>query len=193
MGRITLPNMPESHLMFRRPYSVESEHFYDAEQMRQYARTAVKMNVQDEDISQQAAAWRKLWKRLNRLKPGLSNLGASGVECALAAIKQLVEDADKAKDQPAAKQEPKPFNLEAAKAGEPIVTLDGRKARFVAHVPEAKSANCVIAIPEGKETPLIYSEDGRRFSSGPMANLDLLMAPKPKRTVWVNLWNEPKQ
>ena len=31
----------------------------------------------------------------------------------------------------------KPFNLEAAKAGAPLVTRDGRPAKFIAHVAEA--------------------------------------------------------
>ena len=33
----------------------------------------------------------------------------------------------------------KPFDLEAAKAGAPIVTRDGRSAKFIAHVAEARN------------------------------------------------------
>ena len=83
---------------------------------------------------------------------------------------------------------PEHFDLARAMAGEPIVTRDGRKARFVAHVPEVKSAGSrVIILAEGDESVSFYWETGfydRREES----EFDLFMAPKPKRVVWVNVW-----
>lgn len=74
------------------------------------------------------------------------------------------------------KPSPIPFDLEAAKAGAPLVTRDGRKARFVAHVPEAKLYPYVVHV-EGDDMVTVMMDAASR----------LFMAPKPKRTVWVNL------
>ena len=78
----------------------------------------------------------------------------------------------------------KPFNLERAKAGDPIVTCDGRKAKFIAHVPEAKDTAKVVVLI----TSNVYSfrENGRVWSWED-DQMDLYMASK-KRTVWVNLY-----
>lgn len=83
--------------------------------------------------------------------------------------------------------EPRPFDLEAAKAGAPMVTRDGRKARFLAHVPEAVQSAQIIAMIEGSAVPCYFHENGKfinRFDD----RRDLFMAPKPKRTVWVNFY-----
>ena len=79
----------------------------------------------------------------------------------------------------------KPFNLEAAKAGAPLVTRDGQPAKFIAHVEEAHpSRRLLVLIGE-----YVYGtfEDGRRRVSGAESKFDLFMAPS-KRTVWVNLY-----
>lgn len=78
----------------------------------------------------------------------------------------------------------KPFDLEAAKRGEPIITRDGRAAKFIAHVPEAAEGSRVLVlinsgIPHHHENGSYFQEFGH-----PM---DLFMAPK-RRTVWVNLY-----
>lgn len=46
----------------------------------------------------------------------------------------------------------KPFNLEAAKRGEPIQTRDGRKAAFIGVIPPEfrRTIRPVIAISEGE-------------------------------------------
>lgn len=89
---------------------------------------------------------------------------------------------------PASKpSDPEPFDLARAMAGEPIVTRDGRKARFVAHVPEAE-VHKVIAFVEGQGISISFCETGHTYSQNHEHGLDLLMAPKPKRTVWVNVW-----
>lgn len=90
--------------------------------------------------------------------------------------------ARQAKPKPA---EPRPFDLEAAKRGAPLVTRDGRKARFVAHVPEAIDEARVVAFIEGGSNVVSYYESGKY--DGLHRGADLFMAPKPKRTVWVNI------
>jgi len=78
----------------------------------------------------------------------------------------------------------KPFDLEAAKRGEPIVTRDGCKAKFIAHVPEAESLFKLAVLIDGEI--FIFAEAGNYWSDKKDSTLDLFMAPK-KRTVWVNL------
>ena len=80
----------------------------------------------------------------------------------------------------------KPFDLEAAKAGAPIVTRDGRPAKFIAHVAEAHPSQRLLLLIDG----VVHT----KFENGKHANRpahvspnDLLMAPV-KRTVWVNLY-----
>lgn len=82
--------------------------------------------------------------------------------------------------------DPEPFDLARAMAGEPIVTRDGRKARFVGYVPEFSPERQIAVAIDGASGFNEYYKDGRYFSgAGPN---DLFMAPKPKRTVWVNVW-----
>lgn len=89
---------------------------------------------------------------------------------------------------PASKpSDPEPFDLARAMSGEPIVTRDGRKARFVAYVPEATVYKLVVFV-DGEAVPSFIKESGRRGGEGEDRIYDLFMAPKPKRTVWVNVW-----
>lgn len=85
----------------------------------------------------------------------------------------------------------KPFDLEAAKRGDPIITRDGREVKFIAYVPEAKKSDQVIVWDHRDIT--CHYDDGR-FSRYDTSDRDLYMAPK-KRTVWVNFYpsvdNEP--
>ncbi len=78
----------------------------------------------------------------------------------------------------------KPFDLEAAKRGEPIVCRDGTPAKFIAYVPEACPA-CRVVVLVG-DFVVAKAVDGRRWPdlSG---DTDIFMAPK-KRTVWLNLY-----
>lgn len=78
----------------------------------------------------------------------------------------------------------KPFDLEAAKRGESIVTRDGREVKFIAHVPEAEP-----------DTQVIYLEGdklwGARVDGSAIREVshELFMAPK-KRTLWVNMYED---
>ncbi len=78
----------------------------------------------------------------------------------------------------------KPFDLEAAKRGEPIQYRDGVEVKFIAHVPEAHhSAKVIVLSPAGFIS--IRNEKGR---IGTIDNpIDLMMAPK-KITYWVNIY-----
>lgn len=82
----------------------------------------------------------------------------------------------------------KPFDLEAAKRGEPIITRDGRAVKFIAHVPEASAPFRVITLPKDG-MPLCNWEDGK-YEASDEHGADLFMAPK-RRTVWVNLYDGP--
>ena len=79
----------------------------------------------------------------------------------------------------------KPFDLEAAKRGEPIVTRDGRPAKFIAHVPEANAYYQVEALFSGLIST--YAVSGRAYPDKTPCDVDLFMAPR-KRTVWVNVY-----
>jgi len=80
----------------------------------------------------------------------------------------------------------KPFDLEAAKRGEPIVTRDGREAKFIAHVPEANEIQkIVVSVDKGL---ISLRQNGRTWKDTDTRS-DLFMAPK-KRTVWVNLYSD---
>jgi len=78
----------------------------------------------------------------------------------------------------------KPFDLEAAKRGEPIVTRDGREAKFIAYVPEVDKDMRVI-FRVGKE--LWSVPDNGKIREEGKGHVDLFMAPK-KRIVWLNFY-----
>ena len=80
----------------------------------------------------------------------------------------------------------KPFNLQAAKAGAPIVTRDGRPAKFIAHVAEAHPSQRLLVLIDG--CVLAKFENGK-YASSPahVSDNDLFMAPV-KRTVWANVY-----
>lgn len=92
--------------------------------------------------------------------------------------------------QPQSVTEHQPFDLEAAKRGEPLVTRDGRKAKFVAHVPESEKYP-VVAIIEGDECFGGFTRDGKWIEEILNSTFDLFMAPKPMRTVYVNFYRGP--
>ena len=80
----------------------------------------------------------------------------------------------------------KPFDLEAAKAGAPLVTRDGRPAKFIAHVVEAHPSQRLIVLVDG--VVLTKFENGKYAgSSAHVSDNDLFMAPA-KRTVWANVY-----
>lgn len=82
--------------------------------------------------------------------------------------------------------EMKPFNLEAAKAGAPLVARDGRPAKFIAHVAEAHPSQRLLVLIDGAVHTKF--ENGKHASRPThIYDSDLFMAPV-KRTVWANFY-----
>ena len=80
-----------------------------------------------------------------------------------------------------------PFNLEAAKAGKPVYTRDGRKARIICF--DRKGDICpIIALVEenGMEVTKSYDENGRANYKN-ADNYDLMMLPE-KKEMWMNIY-----
>lgn len=80
----------------------------------------------------------------------------------------------------------KPFDLEAAKAGKPVCTRDGRKARIICF--DAKCNKPIVALIYdcNKETVLQYLENGRFFVDQ-IDKYDLMMFTR-KKEGWVNVY-----
>ena len=80
----------------------------------------------------------------------------------------------------------KPFDLEAAKAGAPIVTRDGRPAKFIAHAAEAHPNQRLLVLIDG--TVCTRFESGKHpYPLAHVSDNDLFMVPV-KRTVWANVY-----
>ena len=82
----------------------------------------------------------------------------------------------------------KPFDFEAAKAGKPVCTRDGRKARIICfdfQSIENTPIVAVVQVTDKQEVIANYYEDGRRFVDG-ISELDLIMLPE-KRKGWINI------
>lgn len=77
----------------------------------------------------------------------------------------------------------KPFDLEKAKAGHPLVTRDGRPAKFVAHLPECHADSQVVALPAGNCSAFSYSAAGRICLNDTECASDLFLATT-KKTYW---------
>jgi len=80
----------------------------------------------------------------------------------------------------------KPFDLQAALAGEKLVTRDGREALDFHHFKSDKSINPCAAIIGGQV--YWFALNGRSDSKGEELDADLFMAPR-KRTVYVNVYD----
>lgn len=81
----------------------------------------------------------------------------------------------------------KPFNLEEAKAGEPLITREGESVKFICVEPDAHEDTRLLVLRNGRVLPLYI--DGTY--NGPQAKFtssgDVFMAPK-KRTLWCNVY-----
>jgi hypothetical protein len=81
----------------------------------------------------------------------------------------------------------KPFNLEAALAGEPVITRAGKNAKIIAYVPGALDEYRVVAfVDDADKIPSTHFEDGRVWSHAECDD-DLFMKVKTK-TVSVNFY-----
>lgn len=68
-----------------------------------------------------------------------------------------------------------PFDLERAKAGDPVQTRDGRRFQFVAHRPSAEDVCERVAFRGAKRELLLVSEQGRYLRTGAPSYSDLFM------------------
>lgn len=82
----------------------------------------------------------------------------------------------------------KPFDLEAVKAGKPVCTRDGRKARIICF--DAKCNKPIVALIYdcNKETVFQYLENGRFFVDQ-IDKYDLMMLPQ-KKEGWINIYKD---
>ena len=80
----------------------------------------------------------------------------------------------------------KPFDLEAAKRGDPICNRDSEDCVFITHVPDATPEYRVVALTPFKEV-YCFDETGSYYCDGDESRHDLFMAPR-KLTVWVNVY-----
>lgn len=86
----------------------------------------------------------------------------------------------------------KPFNLEAAKAGKPVCTRDGRKARIICFDAKRKDGKNIMALIPSKEYPgfedLVAYPNNGNYHGGHENDGDLMMLPE-KKEGWVNIYN----
>lgn len=82
----------------------------------------------------------------------------------------------------------KPFNLKEAKAGKPVCTRDGRKARILC-TDLAKTVypiSAAVTCDDGREDIFRYKACGSHYLSG-TSSVDLFMATE-KHEGWVNIY-----
>lgn len=90
-------------------------------------------------------------------------------------------------------QKMKPFDLEAAKAGKPVCTRDGRKARIICF--DAKCIKPIVALIQGSDNSEqieYYTENGVFSNGGTGKNRDLMILLE-KKEGWVNIYGEEKE
>lgn len=79
----------------------------------------------------------------------------------------------------------KPFDLEAAKRGDPIQTRGGVPVKFIAHIPEANEIDRVVVYYDGRVRTRF--ENGKFSKGAETATADLVMAPK-RTKYWANVY-----
>lgn len=78
----------------------------------------------------------------------------------------------------------RPFDLERAKAGDPIQAFEGTPAVFVAHVPEARAMQRIVY--RIGQTIRYCREDGYGYSY----SIPVLQMAPIKKQAWVNLYED---
>lgn len=88
----------------------------------------------------------------------------------------------------------KPFDLEAAKAGKPVCTRNGYKARIICFDYQTYDGFCiVVAFKKDRfENLMFYNFDGKCRGEG-MEEYDLMMVTE-RKTGWINVYpsTDPK-
>ena len=87
----------------------------------------------------------------------------------------------------------KPFDLQKAKAGKPVCTRDGRKARIICFDAKRKDEKSIIALVPSKdflgfEDLIAYTNNGN-YHGGHENDGDLMMLPE-KKEGWVNVYKD---
>ena len=85
----------------------------------------------------------------------------------------------------------KPFDLEAAKAGKPVCTRDGRKVRIVCFDSKNDPRRPIVALVEHNDNELLYEytiEGKERFSHISTTGTSDLMMLTEKKEGWVNVY-----
>ena len=116
----------------------------------------------------------------NELKEEVKEYDRATVKAVLQAQKELSADVNK--------PNLKPFSLEAAKAGKPVCTRDGRKARIICF--DQKDIAPIVGLVtglDGKESIYAFYKDGRVSSQKERVD-DLMMLPE-KKEGWINIYN----
>lgn len=111
----------------------------------------------------------------------------SGGTCKNRCTRIYVEIKQNKEDMEEKKLNLKPFDLEAAKAGKPVYTRDGRKARIICW--DKKGNYPIVALiqdNENSEHIEYYTENGIFSNGGNNKNRDLMMLPQ-KKEGWINL------
>lgn len=83
------------------------------------------------------------------------------------------------------------FNLEAAKRGEPVCTVRGKKVRILSYDlkdPDGRTIAAAVTHDDGTESLHTYFPDGSRYKNGTVG-VDLRMGIK-KHKVWINLYKD---
>ena len=87
-------------------------------------------------------------------------------------------------DKEQSKSKLKPFDLKAAKAGKPVCTRDGRKARIICCDAKRKDGRNIIALVPSKDFPgfedLIFYPNNGNYCGGHENDGDLMMLPERK-------------
>lgn len=85
----------------------------------------------------------------------------------------------------------KPFNLEEVKAGRPVCTRDGRKARILCYDLKGAEYPIVTAVEtHNRFAEIIFGYDKNgRFNHCTEGNNDLMMFPE-KKEGWLNIYND---
>ena len=116
----------------------------------------------------------------------------SGGTCKNRGTRIYVEIKQNKEDMKEKKLNLRPFDLEAAKAGKPVYTRDGRKVRIICF--DAKCIKPIVALIQGSDNSEqieYYTENGVFSNGGTGKNRDLMILLE-KKEGWVNIYGEEK-
>jgi len=90
----------------------------------------------------------------------------------------------------------KPFDLDKARAGHPLVARNGSLGKFIAYIPECKQGYRVLALIAGHDEPTMHYDDGSVWGEeGNPSEHDLFLLGRT-REGWINInqvHNDPSE